>query len=192
LDFNESVDVPGVGPATFAQARDSVGRATVMQRVHPAWQANQRIVKLTTEQVQADCRIAFAQWGLPDAIQTDRASLFVDDDATPFPTRLSLWWIGLGLTHQLIPRHTPECNGSVERSHRTTNERTLSGQAFRNAVHLQAQLDADWLELNARRGLPGVMENHRCSPIPTCSAPAGFTSPKRNSACLICNGLMPI
>jgi hypothetical protein len=150
LDFNESVDVPGVGPATFAQARDSVGRATVMQRVHPAWQANQRIVKLTTEQVQADCRIAFAQWGLPDAIQTDRASLFVDDDATPFPTRLSLWWIGLGLTHQLIPRHTPECNGSVERSHRTTNERTLSGQAFRNAVHLQAQLDADWLELNTQ------------------------------------------
>lgn len=150
LDFNESVDGPGLGRVTFTQARDSVGRATVLHRVHPAPQADQRIVKLTTEQVQADCRIAFAQWGLPDAIQTDRASLFVDDDATPFPSRLSLWWIGLGLRHHLIPRHTPECNGSVERSHRTTNERTLSGQRFGQAAQLQSQLDADWAELNTQ------------------------------------------
>lgn len=120
----------------------------MLHRVHPAAQAQQRIVKLTTEQVQADCRIAFGQWGLPDAIQTDRASLFVDDDPTPFPSRLTLWWIGLGLRHQLIPRHTPTCNGSVERSHRTTQARTVRGQTFRNADHLQAQVDADWTELN--------------------------------------------
>lgn len=150
LDFKESVEVPGVGPTTFAQARDSLGRATVMHRVHPAEQVDQRIVKLTTEQVQADCRIAFAQWGLPDAIQTDRASLFVDDDATPFPTRLNLWWIGLDIRHHLIPRHTPESNGSVERSHRTLDERTLIAQTFRDAAHLQTQVDADWAELNTQ------------------------------------------
>jgi hypothetical protein len=150
LDFKESVEISGVGPTTIAQARDSVGRATVMHRVHPAEQADQRIVKLTTEQVQADCRIAFTQWGLPDAIQTDHASIFVDDDATPFPTRLVLWWIGLDIRHQLIPRHTPERNGSVERSHRTLDERTLTAQAFRDATHLQTQVDADWLELNTQ------------------------------------------
>jgi Integrase core domain/leucine-zipper of insertion element IS481 len=149
LDFKESVAVAGVGPVTLAQARDSVGRATLLHRVHPAERPAQRIVKLTTEQVQADCRLAFAQWGLPDAVQTDRASLFRDDDPTPFPTRLTLWWVGLGIAHHLIPPHTPQANGSVERSHRTTAQRTLSGRTFSDAAALQAQLDADWAELNA-------------------------------------------
>jgi hypothetical protein len=148
LDFNESVQVPGVGATTFAQARDQVGRATVLHRVHPAALAEQRIVKLTTAQVQADCRLAFTEWGLPDAIQTDHASLFQDDDPTPFPTQLNLWWVGLGIEPRRIPRHTPQANGSVERSHRTLHERTLFGQTFQSVSHLQAQVDRDWQELN--------------------------------------------
>ena len=64
FDCKESVDVPGVGAVTISQARDVVGRATVLHRVHPAAQAGQRIVKLTTEQVQADCRQAFLECGL--------------------------------------------------------------------------------------------------------------------------------
>lgn len=71
-----------------------------------------------------------------------------DDDPTPFPTRLTLWWIGLGIEPLRIPRHTPQRNGRVERSHRTLNERTLIDQQFRDAAHLQAQVDADWSELN--------------------------------------------
>jgi hypothetical protein len=66
-----------------------------------------------------------------------------------FPTRLTLWWVGLGIEHRLIPRHTPKRNGSVERSHRTLNERTLVDQHFNAACHLQARVDADWAELNA-------------------------------------------
>ena len=148
MDAKESVPVPGVGVVTFNQARDEFGRATVMHQVHPAKQEEQRIVKLTSAQVQQDCRIVFTQWGLPDAIQTDRASIFVDDDPTPFPTQLRLWWIGLGIKHLLIPRHSPQRNGSVERSHRTLNERTLVGQHFDSAETLQKQVDADWEELN--------------------------------------------
>jgi hypothetical protein len=149
MDPKESVPVAGVGVVTFNQARDEFGRATVMHRIHPAEGSEQQIVKLNTAQVQQDCRIAFTQWGLPDAIQTDRASIFVDADPTPFPTQLTLWWIGLGIEHRLIPRHTPKRNGSVERGHRTLNERTLVGQRFNGADHLQNQVDADWHELNA-------------------------------------------
>lgn len=149
MDPKESVPVAGVGVVTFNQARDEFGRATVMHRIHPAEGSEQQIVKLNTAQVQQDCRIAFTQWGLPDAIQTDRASIFVDADPTPFPTQLTLWWIGLGIEHRLIPRHTPRRNGSVERGHRTLNERTLVGQHFNGADHLQNQVDADWHELNA-------------------------------------------
>lgn len=163
LDFKESVDVPGVGPTTFSQARDTVGRATVMHRIHPAQHADERIVKLTTDQVQADCRIAFSEWGLPDAIQTDHASIFVDDDPAPFPTRLCLWWVGLGIEPRLI-RHSPRENGSVERAHRTLCERTLSGNVFQDEAHLQAQMDADWDEMNCQ--CPSRARGcHGCPPL---------------------------
>ncbi len=150
MDAKESMSIPGVGTVTLNQARDEFGRATVMHRIHPAPSGENKIVKLTSAQIQQDCRIAFTQWGLPDAIQTDRASIFVDGDPTPFPTRLSLWWVGLGIQHRLIPRHTPERNGAVERSHRTLNERTLIGQSFNGPDHLQRQIDADWEELNTQ------------------------------------------
>jgi transposase InsO family protein len=149
LDAKESVVVPGVGVVTFNQARDEFGRARVMHQVHPAATPAQKVVKLTRAQVQQDCRLAFTEWGRPDAIQTDRASVYVDADPTRFPTELSLWWVGLGIEHRLIPAHTPQRNGSVERSHRTLDERTLVGQDFAGAAHLQAQVEADWHELNA-------------------------------------------
>ncbi len=149
LDAKESVPVPGVGATTFNQARDEFGRVTVLHRIHPAQTPDQRVVKLTADAVQQDCRIAFTQWGLPHAIQTDRASIFVDADPSPFPTPLTLWWVGLGIDHRLIPRQTPKRNGSVERSHRTLNERSLVGQQFSSPAALQNQVDADWHELNA-------------------------------------------
>lgn len=135
--------VPGVGVVTFDQARDEFGRASVMHQVHPAAEPEQKVVKLTSSQVQQDCRLAFTEWGLPDVIQTDRATISVDADPTPFPTLLTLWWVGLGIAHRLIPAHTPQRNGSVERSHRTLDARSLVGQHFAGAAHLQAQVDAE-------------------------------------------------
>jgi hypothetical protein len=147
MDAKESVYVAGVGTVTIDQARDEFGRATVMHRIHPAEQPEQRIVKLTTAQVQQDCRIAFTEWGLPDAIQTDQASIFVDADPAPFPAQLVLWWVGLGIEHRLIS--APQQNGCIERGHRTLNERTLIDQRFHNVDELQEQVDVDWHELNA-------------------------------------------
>lgn len=147
MDAKESVAVVGVGVVTFNQARDEFGRATVMHRIHPAEQPEQSIVKLTAAQVQQDCRIAFTQWGLPDAIQTDQASVFVDADPTPFPTQLTLWWVGLGIEHRLVS--SPLRNGCIERGQRTLNERTLVGQRFDDTDQLQKRVDADWYELNA-------------------------------------------
>jgi len=147
MDAKESLYVAGVGTVTIDQARDEFGRATVMHRIHPAERPEQRIVKLTTAHVQQDCRIAFTEWGLPDAIQTDQASIFVDADPTPFPTQLTLWWVGLGIEPRLIS--SPQQNGCIERGHRTLNERTLIDQHFNSADDLQEQVDVDWHELNA-------------------------------------------
>lgn len=175
MDAKESVPVAGVGVVTIHQARDEFGRATVMHRVHPAERPDQRIVKLSTEQVQQDCRIAFSQWGLPDAIQTDRAPIFLDKDPSPYPTRLTLWWVGLGIEHRLIPRHTPKRNGTVERSHRTLDERTLSNQAFNGAEALQQQVDADWYELNTE--CPSRAKG--CDGLPPLVAHPELLSPRR-------------
>jgi transposase len=148
LDFKEAVPVDGVGLVTITQARDEHSRVQVLHQVHPAPDSQATRVSVTTADVQRDCRIAFSTWGLPDAIQTDHAKVFVADEAPPFPTRLELWWVGLGIQPLRIPLHTPQRNGAVERSHRTLNERTLEGQAYADATALQQQMDADWTELN--------------------------------------------
>jgi len=148
MDARESISVPGVGLVTFNQARDEFGRATVMHRIHVATESGQPSVKLTGERAQHDCRIAFTQWGLPDVIQTDRDPVFFDNGPSPFPARVVLWWKGLGIKHRLLPRNSPQRNGCVERSHRTLNERTLTGRYFEDASALQAQVDVDWHELD--------------------------------------------
>ena len=72
----------------------------------------------------------------------------MDSGQAPFPNRIVLWWMGLGIKHRLIPRRTPKRNGMVERSHRTLKERTLENQRFESAEALQKRVDADWHELN--------------------------------------------
>ena len=149
MDAKESMQIPGVGLVSFNHARDEFGRATVMHRVHAEPERARSLARLTSEMVFQDCRIAFTQWGLPEAIQTDRDTIYVDSGQTPFPNRLVLWWVGLGIEHSLIPRNTPRRNGTVERSHRTLKERTLVNQDFESAEALQNQVDADWHELNS-------------------------------------------
>ncbi len=149
LDAKESMEIPGVGLVSFNHARDEYGRVTVLHRVHAEPERARQLARLTSESAFQDCRIAFTEWGLPEAIQTDRDTIYVDSGASPFPNRIELWWVGLGIEHRLIPRRTPKRNGTVERSHRTLQERTLENQRFESAEALQKQVDADWQELNA-------------------------------------------
>jgi len=149
MDAKESMQIPGVGLVSFNQARDEFGRVTVMHRVHAEPERARKMARLTSETAFQDCRIAFTQWGMPEAMQTDRDTIYVDSGQSPFPNRIVLWWVGLGIEHRLIPRRTPKRNGTVERSHRTLMERTLENQKFANAEDLQKHVDADWHELNA-------------------------------------------
>jgi len=148
MDAKESMQIPGVGLVSFNQARDEFGRVTVMHRVHAEPERARQLARLTSETAFQDCRIAFSEWGMPEAIQTDRDTIYVDSGKSPFPNRIVLWWVGLGIEHRLIPRRTPKRNGTVERSHRTLKERTLENQKFESADELQKQVNADWHELN--------------------------------------------
>jgi transposase InsO family protein len=67
----------------------------------------------------------FDEHGLPDAIRTDNGPPF----ATTAPgglSRLSIWWIRLGIRHERIEPGHPEQNGRHERMHQTLKQETAS------------------------------------------------------------------
>jgi putative transposase len=65
----------------------------------------------------------FEQYGLPRAIRTDNGSPFAST-AIGRLSRLSVWWIRLGIRPELIEPGHPEQNGSHERMHRTLKAKT--------------------------------------------------------------------
>jgi len=65
----------------------------------------------------------FAEYGLPQAIRTDNGSPFASH-AVGGLSRLSVWWIKLGIEHQRITPGHPQENGRHERMHRTLKAET--------------------------------------------------------------------
>jgi hypothetical protein len=68
---------------------------------------------------------AFREYGLPSAIRTDNGPPF----ATPTVgslSRLSVWWLKLGIVPERIEPGRPAQNGRHERMHRTLKQETAS------------------------------------------------------------------
>ena len=61
---------------------------------------------------------AFREYGLPDAIRIDNGTPFTGKCAGGL-SRLSIWWIQLGITPERIDKGRPQQNGRHERMHRT-------------------------------------------------------------------------
>jgi putative transposase len=72
----------------------------------------------TTVDTQAVFRRAFAEYGLPDRIRTDNGEPFAAASLGRL-SRLSVWWIRLGIYPDLIQPASPYQNGAHERMHRT-------------------------------------------------------------------------
>jgi transposase InsO family protein len=60
----------------------------------------------------------FREHGLPDAIRSDNGSPFASTGIHGL-TRLNVWWLQLGITHQRITPGNPQQNGAHERLHKT-------------------------------------------------------------------------
>jgi putative transposase len=67
---------------------------------------------------------AFRELGLPERIRTDNGSPFASRGAGGL-SRLSIWWVKLGIRHERIQPGHPEQNGRHERMHRTLKQETL-------------------------------------------------------------------
>lgn len=61
----------------------------------------------------------FRTYGLPQRIRTDNGTPFASSVSLGRLTRLSAWWIDLGITPDLIQPGKPQQNGRHERMHRT-------------------------------------------------------------------------
>lgn len=88
----------------------------------------QAVEKTNTERARAIFEAAFREYGMPRAIRTDNGVPFASVTVAGL-SRLSVWWIKLGIVPERIEPGHPEQNGRHERMHRTLKEATASPAA---------------------------------------------------------------
>lgn len=81
-----------------------------------------------TAAVQQEMTRVFRQFGLPERIRSDNGSPFGSTGVGGL-TRLSVWWIKLGIIPERIEAGKPQQNGSHERMHRTMKQDTAQPPA---------------------------------------------------------------
>jgi len=81
----------------------------------------------------------FEEYGLPDAIRTDNGIPFASKSAGGL-SRLSIWWIQLGIIPERIDKGCPQQNGRHERMHRTLKDEALDPIAL-NMKEQQKRFD---------------------------------------------------
>lgn len=76
----------------------------------------------TVEGVRAVFEQLFRRYGVPRYIQCDNGSPFINVQARGGLTRLSAWWVSLGITVLRSRRGCPQDNGAHERMHRDVSD----------------------------------------------------------------------
>jgi transposase InsO family protein len=87
--------------------------------------------------VRAVMEAVFRRHGLPEAMRTDNGSPFASR-APGGLSRLSMWWLQLGIHHERIEPGRPDQNGRHERMHRTLKQETASPPAANRARQQQS------------------------------------------------------
>ena len=102
-----------------------------------------------TEAVRAICEAAFREYGMPRALRTDNGPPFAARGVAGL-SRLSLWWMKLGIVPERIQPGHPEQNGRHERMHRTLKAETATPPAA-NRRQQQREFDRFRREYNQER-----------------------------------------
>lgn len=102
-----------------------------------------------TRHAQPVFRALFRTHGLPDAIRTDNGAPFASPGLHGL-SRLSVWWMQLGIVHQRIRPASPQENGQHERMHRELKRETARPAAA-TARGQQRRFDAFRQRYNTER-----------------------------------------
>jgi transposase InsO family protein len=97
----------------------------------------QSVEKTNTEQVQAILAAAFREYGMPQTIRTDNGVPFASR-AIAGISRLSIYWMKLGIRPERIKPGHPEQNGRHERMHRTLKAETAKPPAANRRAQQKA------------------------------------------------------
>lgn len=101
------------------------------------------------ETYQLTLRRAFLTTGLPRCISFDHGTVFFDNTTTsPFPTRLHLWLLALGVNVRFTRIRRPTDQAKIERLHQTMRLQALLGQHWADPLQLWQGLDARRSRLN--------------------------------------------
>ncbi|MEO1651803.1 MAG: IS481 family transposase [Pseudomonadota bacterium] len=92
----------------------------------------------------------FQERGLPDAIRTDNGLPFASPNGLYNLSKLSVWWLRLGIAIERIKPGNPQQNGRHERMHLTLKTDACR-PAQENVLQQQARFDDFLSEFNAER-----------------------------------------
>jgi transposase InsO family protein len=112
----------------------------------------------------------FRERGLPLAIRSDNGVPFASPNGLFNLSKLSVWWLRLGIAIERIKPGHPQQNGRHERMHRTLKQETTR-PAGMNLLQQQARFDAFCREFNDERpheaiGMKCPAEVYQPSPRP--------------------------
>jgi len=136
-----------------------------------------------TETIRQAFVEVFRRYGLPDIIRSDNGSPFASITGPCGLTRLSAWWLSLGIKPERIAPGHPEQNGGHERMHGDI-ARAVQGQPAATLAEETVRLERWRVEYNNERPhealkmrTPGDI--YRCSPrrlsdVKPYVYPAGF------------------
>jgi putative transposase len=97
----------------------------------------------------------FQEFGLPRAMRTDNGVPFASAHALYGLSKLSVWWLRLGIALERIKPGHPEQNGRHERMHLTL-KREATKPAARNVLQQQARFDTFLDQYNGQRPHEGL------------------------------------
>ena len=145
---------------------------------HSRFLIETRIAAPTVEGSQAVFARAFAAYGLPLSIRCDNGAPFGSPGAGGL-TRLSAWWLKLGVEPHFIRPASPQENGRHERMHRTLKKETSQPPAA-DAEEQQARFDdfrQRYNEIRPHEALGQTPPAERYQPSPRALCPNASKSP---------------
>ncbi len=109
----------------------------------------QTVLAADTVHSQPVFEAAFREFGLPERMRTDNGAPFASNSESGL-SRLSVWWIKLGIQPERIRPGQPQQNGRHERMHRTLKQATARPPAANRSAQ-QRRFDAFRREYNQDR-----------------------------------------
>lgn len=140
VDGKETVPVGNNDVATIVEIRDPVGALMIASRAivtttEKGWR------KISLPEAQDTLRVAFAEWGQPLEVQTDHEVVYIGSPGSDFPSKFTLWLLGLGIIHIVSRNRRPTDQPHVERNHRTLGDMAWKDEHFDDVKPLQVTLD---------------------------------------------------